>query len=558
MLTRDIGVSAMKRTVDIAAAFEGKRILLTGATGFVGKVWLALMMAEVPTWRQIDVLIRAANPQAARERWDNIVATHKLFKMLRDRMGGGAFDEAISKVFAVHGDVSEPDFGLSAQDKQEFIEDTDLLVNSAGQVDFFPPLEQALDSNTYSALHVSDLINASERARLLHVSTCYVAGRREGVITEQSVRLHHPKMAESTVEETLDELKERLDLLRYVFDSPYGEEDRLNRERRRCKRDGREMPERGTEAWDRMNRRAWRDLSIAEGGRQADDRGHPNPYTMSKALGELAIEERVAPGRFSIFRPAIVESAQSFPCNGWNEGFNTSGPLIELIGTAFRHLPASDDHPFDVVPVDDVCRAMTLASAALLEGTHPAFVQCATSVRHPLTIGRACELTSLGHRRRNRRKGQLWMNELETIPVDPQGKLIPGYFAKKLRSLSEEIDVAIDRAEGSSADPTREGARYLKELRRGSSKILKGGRKLHRLQRLLDMYAPFLHETPQQYEAEALRKLEPTEASFKFKPEEICWRSYWLDKHMPGIELYCKRVTKLSVESVSGGGTNGS
>ena len=78
----------------------------------------------------------------------------------------------------------------------------------------------------------------------------------------------------------------------------------------------------------------------------------------------------------TFFRPAIIESAEAFPIPGWNEGLNTSGPLVYFTGTWFRHLPARKDKPLDVVPVDYCCAALIAAGAALIEGRARPVYQC--------------------------------------------------------------------------------------------------------------------------------------------------------------------------------------
>jgi len=63
-------------------------------------------------------------------------------------------------------------------------------------------------------------------------------------------------------------------------------------------------------------------------------------------------------------RPSIVETSTDQPFRGWNEGINTSAPLSYLLGTYFRQLPTNERKCLDVIPVDMVCRGMTLIAAA--------------------------------------------------------------------------------------------------------------------------------------------------------------------------------------------------
>ena len=72
----------------------------------------------------------------------------------------------------------------------------------------------------------------------------------------------------------------------------------------------------------------------------------------------------------AIVRPSIVESSTRSPFAGWNEGINTSGPLSYLLGTNFRQLPTNERKCLDVIPVDMVCRGMTLIASAVVARRH--------------------------------------------------------------------------------------------------------------------------------------------------------------------------------------------
>ena len=56
----------------------------------------------------------------------------------------------------------------------------------------------------------------------------------------------------------------------------------------------------------------------------------PNSYTYSKAVGELLVRGARERGdiRATIVRPAILESSNTFPFAGWNQGANTTAPLL--------------------------------------------------------------------------------------------------------------------------------------------------------------------------------------------------------------------------------------
>ena len=60
----------------------------------------------------------------------------------------------------------------------------DLIINSSGLTDFNPDLRDALATNVDAAVNVTEFVRQSDHAGLLHLSTCYVAGARDGRVGE--------------------------------------------------------------------------------------------------------------------------------------------------------------------------------------------------------------------------------------------------------------------------------------------------------------------------------------------------------------------------------------
>jgi nucleoside-diphosphate-sugar epimerase len=58
----------------------------------------------------------------------------------------------------------------------------DVIINGAGNVTFNPPLESALRTNVVGSNNIITLARMMRRPTLVHVSTCFVAGRRSGTI----------------------------------------------------------------------------------------------------------------------------------------------------------------------------------------------------------------------------------------------------------------------------------------------------------------------------------------------------------------------------------------
>src|SRR5205085_2298723 len=125
----------------------------------------------------------------------------------------------------------------------------------------------------------------------------------------------------------------------------------------------------------------------------------------------------------AIVRPAIVETSIEQPFVGWNEGINTSASLSYLLGTYFRQLPTNERKRLDIIPVDSVCRGMTLIAAAIIDRRNDPLYQLATSVTNPCDMRRSIELTSLAHRKHYRAQESLeyWLRlRFDAIPVSKE------------------------------------------------------------------------------------------------------------------------------------------
>lgn len=262
--------------------------------------------------------------------------------------------------------------------------------------------------------------------------------------------------------------------------------------------------------------------------------GWPNSYTYTKAMAEALVTTRHPSLSHAVLRPSIVESALAFPFEGWNEGYNTCGPLAYLVGTWFKALPARGANPFDVVPVDLVANGLWIAAARLLEGDAPAVFQCGTSQLQPLTLGRALELTQLEQRRHLRREGATLADRqirsrADTVAFEREHVL-------SLTSVTDAMDTAsrwLRKLPKSTPDKLRKEAGTL------SRKITRKRRTLTGVDRTVQAFTPFIRDIRQWFVTENLVERPVTEPEFAFDPTRIHWRRYWLDVHMPGMRRWC-------------------
>ena len=146
-----------------------RRILLTGATGFLGMELLVRLMEQ--TDDHVIALIRAADDAAAGARLDGVLAT--LFAP-HDRPGR-------DRVRAVTADLERPGLGLDDATAEALAAEIDTVVHCAASVSFALPLEEARRINVGGTREVLALAaRAPGLEQLVHVSTAYVAGDRGG------------------------------------------------------------------------------------------------------------------------------------------------------------------------------------------------------------------------------------------------------------------------------------------------------------------------------------------------------------------------------------------
>ncbi len=476
----------------IGEAFAGRRVVLTGATGFLGKVWLALLLHRLPSIGQVVVLVRGGR-EGAKRRFERIVDTSPCFRPLREAHGSGLGRWLGERLTIVEADLAREGCGLDGEGRAA-VGAADLFVNCAGLTDFSPDPKKALAVNVDGALRLAELAEAAG-APFLHVSTCYTAGCRGGRVEETITVGRAPNGTWFDPRAALEEARRAIHRPRL--------QDRIQR-----------------------------------GEERARALGWPNIYTWSKGLAEQLLAGRPEL-RLTVARPSIVECARRFPFAGWNEGINTAGPLAWLISTAFRRLPANPEHRFDVVPVDDVARGLLLLGAAALRGEAPPVSQLATGDVNPLTFGRTIELTGLALRRHVRKGGgtdleKYWFRHLDPVPGDG-GWILPLNLRRYLPPLLEGV--------GRLRREERLPERLRQRLEVVESQVRRLKLDVEQVEEMLALYRPFIEEHDWCFVTETIRSLSaalpPEEADLAYDVESICWREYWIDIEYPGLMTYC-------------------
>lgn len=514
-------------SLSVRRALSGRHIMLIGVTGFIGKVWLANTLMDLPEMGRIYLLIRKQKSNPGRRRFEKLVEESPVFDPLFQKYGPDLLRFLKDKVEVVEGDVTRPGLGLSPESGTRLQSDLDLVVNSSGLTDFNPDLRDALATNVDAAIHILNFVKSSKHAGLLHLSTCYVAGARDGRVSERIRPDYTPAGTQG-----FDAEQEWQSLHRLVRQAEARSEGAeitgLLKEQAKGKQHAApDLQGPALEHQVRKNRIRWLRTHLTEAGMQrARELGWPNTYTLTKSLAESLIGKYGQGVPIAVVRPAIVETSVRKPFPGWNEGINTSASLSYLLGTTFRQLPSNERKRLDIVPVDSVCAAMTLVAAAIVERRNDPVYQIATSVTNPCDMGRSIELTSLAHRKHYRAQEGLefWLRlRLDAIPVSKD----------RYNRMSAPAQKAI----------VQSIQRIMAPLPLKKTPLVRAERNLEKLEKLIELFEPFILNNEHDFVADNVEKLAfalvPEErADFGYDTRSIDWWEYWINVHIPALRKW--------------------
>ncbi len=516
-----------ERGLSVRTAFAGKHIMLIGVTGFIGKVWLANTLLDLPGVERIYLLIRRQKSNPAERRFEKLIEESPVFDPLFERFGDHLPEFLREKIEVVEGDVIQTGLGLDPDVSRRLQNNLDLIINSSGLTDFNPDLRDALASNTDAVANMVEFVRQTDHAGLLHLSTCYVAGEQDGRVGEKLIPDYSPRgMGDFDAEREWIALRE---LIRQVEAQSESDEVTSGLRMQAIAREhaAKDLQGAALENQIRKNRLRWLKTCLTEAGtRRAKELGWPNTYTLTKSLAESLIAKRGAGLPIAVVRPAIVETSVAKPFLGWNEGINTSASLSYLLGTYFRQLPSNESKRLDIIPVDAVCAGMTLIAAAVMERRHDPLYQLATSVTNPCDMGRSIELTSLAHRKHYRAQEGLesWLRlRFDAIPVSKS----------RYNRMSAPAQKAI----------VKSIQRIMSPLPLKKTPLVKAERNLERLEKLIELFEPFILLHEHDFAAENIEKLSyalvPEErAEFSYDTRSLDWWEYWINIHIPALRRW--------------------
>ena len=344
----------------VKETLKGKTILITGCTGFLGKVLLEKVIRTIPDVSKIYLLIRNSEHfKSGQQRLEQDILNSSIFTHIKSLQAEAFNVFCDSKIQVVTGELSEKRFGMNKESFCELASNIDVIINSAASVDFREPLDQALHINTLSLNNIVELSKAGGGIPVVQISTCYVHGLNEGDIYEETLapfRGNIPRNAKGQylVEGLISRLQDKITQTVVPTEN------------------------------NNARKKALVDLGIE----QAKRYGWNDTYTFTKWLGEQLLIEKLDGEALAIVRPSIIESTLLSPVPGWIEGIKVADAIVFAYARGkVSYFPANPHGVMDIIPVDLVANAVILATVkAMRTPGETNIYQCSSSSSNPVTI----------------------------------------------------------------------------------------------------------------------------------------------------------------------------
>ncbi|XP_045495307.1 putative fatty acyl-CoA reductase CG5065 [Colias croceus] len=310
--------------------YAGKSVFITGATGFLGKLFVERLLYNCKDIDKIYILIRPKKGQDPGKRLQKIFDV-PIFEKLKETR-----PEDLRKVTAIEGDITSPELGIKDADRQKLIDQVSVVFHSAATVRFADTFDMIMNVNLEGTRKVIELSkNMKKLDSFVYISTAY--SNANNLVIEE--KLYPPPR---DVEEVRRFVKE------------HGtDEKKVN-----------EFLEK-----------------------------FPNPYALSKALCEVLLDQDRGHMPSIIVRPSVVSPILHEPVKGWTDSWVAATALFSNVARGLTNAAyGREDVVCDLIPVDYVTN-LTILAAAKGNKTNDVLVYniCSSAV-NPITWKHASNL----------------------------------------------------------------------------------------------------------------------------------------------------------------------
>ncbi|GJQ74567.1 hypothetical protein Trydic_g21428 [Trypoxylus dichotomus] len=292
-----------KMKTEIDEFFENTNILITGGTGFMGKVLVEKLLRSQSNINKIYLLIRSKKGKLIEDRVKKDVFDQPVFEKVKEM-----YPTFMEKIAIIPGDISKPELGLSEQDKLILQNEINIVFNSAASLNMNGSLKDNIKSNLIGVLELLDLCrNMKNLKSVVIISTAYSNVNRKVIPEKICKSTLNPDLVIRMCDELDSKTLEKITPL--ILD------------------------------------------------------GHPNTYTFSKSLMENVLQ-RYKDLPIVLFRPALVMPAYKEPLFGWVDNFNGIVGMCLANGLGIlRVVYVGSENRGNWVPVDTCTNALICSAA---------------------------------------------------------------------------------------------------------------------------------------------------------------------------------------------------
>ncbi|XP_026684875.1 putative fatty acyl-CoA reductase CG5065 [Diaphorina citri] len=255
---------------DVARWYAGRSVLVTGGTGFMGKVLLEKLLRSCPDIGKVYILCRAKRgltPKARLAEFSKL----PVFERLRKECPA-----QLSRLHIIEGDILQANLGIKDSDLLMLQEEVSVVFNGAASLKLEAELKENVAANTRGTQRLLDIaLKMKKLVAFIHFSTAFC----------------HPD--QKVLEEKL-------------YPSPVSPHDIMR-------------------AMEWMDDETIKQLTPKILG------PHPNSYTFTKRLTETLVDEYKTKLPVVIVRPSIVLPSFQEPVPGWVDSLN--GPVGVLVAS---------------------------------------------------------------------------------------------------------------------------------------------------------------------------------------------------------------------------------
>jgi len=306
--------------------FANQNILITGVTGFLGKVLVEKILFSIPHVNKIYLLIRPLKGSAPRDRLNKLL-TSPIFNRVREKD-----EELIKKLVPINGDIMEDGLGLSPADEKLLCESVSIVFHCAATVKFDEILRISVEMNVIGTQRLIALCHKMTKlTSVVHASTAYAnCDLRE---TQEAI-YEPPVQPENIIGATKWMSDDMLEAITPML----------------------------------LNRR-------------------PNTYTFAKALAESQLQEDAQGLPVIVIRPSIIGAVWKEPLPGWTDNFNGATGIFAACGKGLlTNMCGSSTSKADIIPVDVVSNTLIVAAAyrATMKPDKMPVIHCCSGTLNPL------------------------------------------------------------------------------------------------------------------------------------------------------------------------------